>query len=129
LGAEAAQGGEIGRQDLVEIGVAFEDFPEAIFDEDGEVEIGAEAFEDVERGCCEDAIAQATEPEDGDPATPRQRIQNAVHGLFFDFRLVHQHDGDVIADGVHAMAFDALQAAVIGLELDGCLAHWAHEDL
>jgi hypothetical protein len=54
------------------IGIAFEDFPETAFHEDGELEIGAETFEDVERGCGEDAIAQASQPEDSDPATPGQ---------------------------------------------------------
>jgi hypothetical protein len=58
--------------DFGEIGVAFEDFTEAILHEDGEVEISPIAFENVERGCGEDAIAQAPEPEDGNPAAPRQ---------------------------------------------------------
>jgi hypothetical protein len=43
-----------------------------IFHEDGEVEIRPEAFKDVERGCGKDAIAQASQPEDSDPATPGQ---------------------------------------------------------
>ena len=58
--------------DFGQIGVAFEDFAKAILDEDGEAEVGTEAFQNVERGCGEDAIAQAPQPEDGDPATPRQ---------------------------------------------------------
>jgi hypothetical protein len=60
--------------DFAEIGVAFEDFPKAIFYEDGEVEIRTETLEKVERGCGEDAIAQASEPEDRNPATPGQTL-------------------------------------------------------
>ena len=126
--AEAPQRGEVRGQDLIEIGIAFEDFAEAVLHEDGDVEVRAEAFQNVERGCGEDAIAQAPEPEDGDPAAPRQTFQNAVHGLFFDLRLVDQHDRDVVADRVYAMALDALQAALVGLEFDRRLAHGAHED-
>jgi hypothetical protein len=72
LRTEAAQRRELGRVDFGEIGVAFEDFTETILHEDGEVEISPIAFENVERGCGEDAIAQAPEPEDGNPAAPRQ---------------------------------------------------------
>jgi hypothetical protein len=60
--------------DFSEIGVAFEDFPETVFHEDSEVQIGTEPFENVERGCGEDAIAQASEPEDRNPATPGQTL-------------------------------------------------------
>src|SRR5258708_16556792 len=72
LRTETAQDGEFGRVDLGEIWVAFEDFTEAILDEDGQAEVGAEAFENVERGCGEDAIAQTTQPENSNPATTRQ---------------------------------------------------------
>jgi hypothetical protein len=50
LRTESAKRSEFGRVDFGEIGVAFEDFTEAILDEDGEAEVGAEAFENVERG-------------------------------------------------------------------------------
>ena len=58
--------------DLGQIGVAFEDLAETVLHEDREVQIGTEAFQNVERGCGEHAIAQAPQPEDGDPAAPRQ---------------------------------------------------------
>jgi len=128
LRTEAAQPSQFGRVDFGQIGVAFEDFTEAIFHEDGQAEVGAEAFENVERGCGEDAIAQASQPEDGNPAAPRQTFQDAVHGLFFDFRLVHQHHRDVVANRVHAMALDALQAALVGIEFDRGLTQGTHED-
>jgi hypothetical protein len=35
--------------------------------------------------------------------------------LFFDFRFVDQHDWDVVANGVHALALYALQTTLIRL--------------
>jgi hypothetical protein len=55
-----AQRREFGRMDFGQIGVTFEDFPKAILHEDGNPEVDPEAFENVERGCSEDAIAQAS---------------------------------------------------------------------
>jgi hypothetical protein len=128
LRAEAPQPSEFRRVDFGEIGIAFEDLTEAILHEDSEAKVGTEAFENVERGCSEDAIAQTPQPEDGNPAAPRQTLQDAVHGLFFDFRLVDQHHRDVVANWVHAMALDALQAALVGFQFDRGLAQGAHED-
>src|SRR5664279_668503 len=48
--------------------------------------------------------------------------------LFFDFRLVHQHHGNVVANGVDAMALDALQAALVGFELHRGFADGAHQN-
>jgi hypothetical protein len=72
LRAEAAQCRQFGRVDFGQVGVAFEDFTKAILHEDSQAEIAPEAFENVERGCGEYAIAQAPEPEDGNPAASRQ---------------------------------------------------------
>ena len=69
---EAAQRRKFGTMDFRQIGVAFENFTKAIFNKYREPEVGTEAFQNVERGCGKDAIAQAPQPEDGDPATPRQ---------------------------------------------------------
>lgn len=47
--------------------------------------------------------------------------------LFFDLGLVDQHHGDVVADRIHAMALDALQAALIGLHLNRGFADGAYK--
>ena len=110
-------------------GLPFEDGAEAVLDDDGEPEVGTEAFQDVERGGGEDAIAERPEPQNGHPAARRQTCENAIHvSLFFDLRLVHQHDRDLIADRVDAVALDAFEPAVIGLQLDHGLANGAHEN-
>ena len=128
--APVAQGEELGREEAGDVGVAFEDGAEAVFDHDGDAQVGAFAFENFERGGGEDAIAQRPEPQKGDPALARQIFQNAFHRpLIFDLRLIHQHDGDVVAHRVDAVALDALQAALVGLQLDGGLADGAHQDL
>ena len=72
LRPEAAQGRQFGKMNFGKIGVAFEDFPKTILNEDREAEVWTESFQNVERGCGEHAVAQAPQPEDGDPATPRQ---------------------------------------------------------
>jgi hypothetical protein len=69
---EAAQGRKFGKMDFRQVGVAFEDLTKTILDKDRQAKVGPEAFQNVERGCGKDAIAQAPQPEDGDPATPRQ---------------------------------------------------------
>ncbi len=72
LRPETAQGRQFGKMNLGKIGVAFEDLPKTILNEDREVEVWTESFQNVERGCGEHAVAQTPQPEDGDPATPRQ---------------------------------------------------------
>jgi hypothetical protein len=60
----------------------------------------------------------------------RQAFQNASHGgLFFDLRLVDQHHGDIVANGVDTMALDTFQTTLIGLEVYLGLADGADEDL
>ncbi len=49
--------------------------------------------------------------------------------LLFDARFIHQHDRNIVANGIHALAFDALQAVLILLELHRRLAQRAHQDL
>jgi hypothetical protein len=110
-----------------------EDGTEPVLDGDGHAQIGAVAFQNAERGGGEDAIAQGPHAEDRNPAASRQTFQKAfhckaLHGLFFDLRLVDQHDGDVVANRVHAMALNAFQAALVGLEFDCGLTKRAHED-
>ena len=43
-----------------------------MFDEDSQAQVGAEAFQNVERGCGKDAIAQTPQPENSNPAATRQ---------------------------------------------------------
>src|SRR5579871_4240091 len=49
--------------------------------------------------------------------------------LFFDFGFVDQHHWDVVANGVNALALDALQAALIGLQLHSRLAQRTHQNV
>jgi hypothetical protein len=72
LRAETAQRRKFGKMDFRQIGVALKNFTKAILDEDRQAKVRTKAFQNVERGCGKDAIAQAPQPEDGDPATPRQ---------------------------------------------------------
>jgi hypothetical protein len=53
---------------------------------------------------------------------------DTTRSLFFDFGLVHQHDGNVVANGVHAVAFDAFQTALVRLQIDHSLANGADKD-
>src|SRR4051812_23783761 len=93
------------------------------------MEIGAEAFQNVEPGGGENAIPERPEPHDGHPAAWRQTCENAIHvSLFFDLRLVHQHDWNLIADGVDAVTLNAFEPAVIGLDLDHGLANGTDKD-
>ena len=108
LRPETAQRGKFRRQYFPQVAVAFEDFTEAIIYEYPDLQIGTVALQNVERGCREHAIAQAAQPQDRDPAPPRQTFQYTLHGLFFDLRLIHQHDWDVVANRVDAMALHAL---------------------
>jgi hypothetical protein len=98
LRAEAAQRGQFGGWISARSGLPSKTARKRFSTKTARRRSGAAAFENVERGCGEHAIAQAPEPEDGNPAAPRQTFQNAFHGLFFDFRLVHQHHGDVVAN-------------------------------
>src|SRR5579863_1075358 len=40
--------------------------------------------------------------------------------LFFDFSFVDQHHGDVVTNGVHALALNALQTTLIRLQFHSC---------
>ncbi len=130
LRTPTAQRAQVWRQNPIEIGIAFKYGPEAIFHNDGQPQVGTRALEDVESGRGEDAIPQRPKPEDGHPAALRQAIQNAFHGcLFFDFRLVDQHHGDIVANGVDTMALHTFQTTLVGFEVDHGLADGADEDL
>src|SRR5947208_13189012 len=41
----------------------------------------------------------------------RGRLSSTLATLLFDLGLVHQHHRDIVADGVHAVALDALEPA------------------
>jgi hypothetical protein len=117
-------------QNLIEVGILFKDGAEPVFHDDGKPQVRTEAFQNVERGCGEYTISQRPQPEDGDPASRRQVFQSATHGgLFFDLRLVDQHHGDIVANGVDAMALDTFQTTLVGLEVNHGLADGTDEDL
>ena len=48
-----------------------EDFTEAVFDDDGDPEVGAGALQDLERGSGEDAVAKRPQPDNSDRAFRR----------------------------------------------------------
>src|SRR5690242_10573851 len=66
-------------------------------------------------------------------ATPAPRGRHSrtlpTGRLFFDLGLVDQHHGDVVANGVDAMALDALQAALVGFHIERGSPNGADEDL
>ena len=112
------------------MGIVFKDGPEAVFHHDGDLEVGAGAFQKMERGGGKHAIAQRPQPEDRNPAPPRKIFQDACHGsLFFDSGFIHKHHGNIVANGVDAMTLHALQAALIGFQFDRRFADGAHQDL
>jgi len=45
----------------------------------------------------------------------------------FDSRLVNEHHGDIVANGIDAFTFDALDCAAVGLEFDLRFASWTRE--
>jgi hypothetical protein len=49
--------------------------------------------------------------------------------LLLDLRFVDQHDRDVVANGVHALALDAFQAALIRLHLQFRFIRWTNQDV
>src|SRR5882762_4349260 len=53
----------------------------------------------------------------GDDSTISRRLF-----IFFYGRFIDQHDGNVITNGIDAVAFDAFQAAAVGFQLDLCFA-------
>ena len=83
----ARSAAELRRQDFVDVRIAFEDGAEAIFDDDGEAQVGAEAFQDVERGGGENAIAERPEPRQRPPGCPaadmRERFPRRPYSSIF----------------------------------------------
>jgi hypothetical protein len=123
LRAPSAERCGIGRQNAVEIIIAFEDGPEAIFNNDSEPQVRPRAFEDFRSGRGEHAVSQRPQAQDSYPAVARQTVQNAFHGgLFFDLGFINQHDWNIIANRVDAIALDTSQAALVGLKIQGGLA-------
>jgi hypothetical protein len=55
--APPAERAQFGGKNAIHIGVAFEDRAEAILDDDGEAHIGPRAFQNLQRGSGENAIA------------------------------------------------------------------------
>ncbi len=49
--------------------------------------------------------------------------------LFFDLRFVDEHNGDVVANRVHALTLYALQTTLIRLQLYGRFAQRTHQDV
>ena len=124
-GATARSAGSRWREQRVDIGVAFEDRAKAVFHHHGDAQIGAGALQNFERGRGEHAVAQRAQPQDG-YATRRAASWSSMLGaLLFDFRLVDQHHRDIVPHRVHAVALDALQPAVVGLQLKVAL-HRGH---
>src|ERR1039458_68499 len=116
-------------QNLIHVGVAFEDCAEALLYRDGHAQVGPRLFENVERGWRKHAVTQRPEPDNRDPAAPRQTFQDTSHGaLFFYLGFVDQHHRNVVANRVDAVTLDAFQAALITLEFDRSLADGAHKD-
>src|ERR1035438_6252749 len=60
-----------GRQDVVQIGIVFEERPEAVFYYHREPQVRPRASQNVERGSRQNAVAQGSEPNDGDAAAVR----------------------------------------------------------
>jgi len=46
---------------------------------------------------------------------------------FFDSGLVDEHHGDIVANRINALAFDAFERASVGLEFDFSFASWTRE--
>ena len=45
----------------------------------------------------------------------------------FDSGLVDEHHGDIVANRINALAFDAFERASVGLEFNFCFAIWTLE--
>ena len=45
----------------------------------------------------------------------------------FDSGLVDEHHGDIVANRINALAFDAFERASVGLEFNFCFASWTRE--
>ena len=66
-----AQSPDGGRQNVVEVGIVFEERAEAVFHYYREPQVRPRAAQNVERGSRQNAVAQRPEPKDGDAATVR----------------------------------------------------------
>src|SRR5690349_2037181 len=49
--------------------------------------------------------------------------------LFFYFRLIDEHNGNIVADGINPFALDALEPTLVGFHLDLGLAQRADQNL
>jgi hypothetical protein len=130
-------GGGLGRKQFGDVWIVVEDAAEAVFDDDGDFEIGAVVLEERECGRGEDAIAEGAKADHRDACAVRQALENVAHCWLYlnslllrlDASFVDQHHGDIIADGVDALALDAFEAGLVGLHLQGGFADGAHQDV
>src|SRR6185437_16047988 len=64
-----------GRKDL-DCGVSFKNRRKPTFDRYADVQIGTEAFEQLERGCCKNAVTERAQANDGHMGAFRQLLQD-----------------------------------------------------
>ena len=100
------------------------------------LQIGPMRFQQRQRRRGQHAVAQRPQTDHRDPRARRQPLQQRMAfptlpdlELLFDARLVHQHHGNIVANGIHALALDALQAVLVLLQLHRRLAQRTHQDL
>src|SRR5215471_12914958 len=120
-----------GLQDFLNVRIPFEHGAEPRLYYHGDAQVRAILLEQSERGGGEDAISQRTQADSRNSRAVWQTLQNGSHRarLLFDARFVDQHDGNVVANWIHPLAFHALESVFVLLQLDRGLAQRAHQDL
>lgn len=125
-----SRNGERGwRKRQADVGIAREHGREPVFHHNRDFEIGPRLFEQSERRSGEHTIAQGAEADHRDTRALGQTLDDGIHPeLVFDARFVDEHDGDVVADRVDALALDALQPGAARLQFQRSLAQRADQD-
>jgi hypothetical protein len=132
FGAPSSNCGNRGLQHLIHVGTLFKDRREPVFYDNSYAEVRASVLQERQCRSGKDAISERTKSNDGERRPGRQFLKHSCHRdvpLLFYFGLVNQHDGDIVADGVYALALRAPETAAIGLQVQRRLVQRAHQDV
>lgn len=101
---------------------------EAGFDRHANLEIRTRLFKQGNARCRQDAISQRAQADNARARTSGKLLENGHGTLFFDQRLIDQHNWYIIPDGIDAMALSALQTTAVRFEFERFFADRANQD-